>query len=118
MEGEAIGERGEEGLGSVDRRRVGGFFSYSVESCSLSLGTGDTLNSSILSVSGTGSMVVSPVFKGLTCLLPSLAEDESADKVLKSDRPGTGSRKKQLADCTAAAALVESKYQCSRRLLL
>jgi hypothetical protein len=57
------GEMGEVGDGSVDRRRVGGFLRKSdsgeprvAVAGSLKLGSGEGRNSSILSVSGTGSM--------------------------------------------------------------
>jgi hypothetical protein len=57
------GEMGEDGEGSVDRRRVGGFLRKSdsgdpgvAATGSLKLGRGEGRNSSILSVSGTGSM--------------------------------------------------------------
>jgi len=56
------GEMGEDGDGSVDRRRVGGFRKKSnsgepgTAAGSLKLGRGEGRNSSILSVSGTGSM--------------------------------------------------------------
>lgn len=59
------GELGEEGMGSVERRTVGGFLGGSVSGelnekalCSRSEGSGEDLNSSILSVSGTGSMTI------------------------------------------------------------
>jgi hypothetical protein len=58
------GEMGEDGDGSVDRRMVGGFRRDSNSGAlkdevagSLRLGSGDGRNSSILSVSGTGSML-------------------------------------------------------------
>jgi hypothetical protein len=58
------GELGDEGLGSVERRRVGGFLVTSISKVegadglwSRSDGKGEGLNSSILSVSGTGSMI-------------------------------------------------------------
>lgn len=62
------GEMGEDGDGSVDRRRVGGFLNKSdsgepefAAAGSLKLGRGEGRNSSILSVSGTGSMLTAEV---------------------------------------------------------
>lgn len=56
------GEMGDDGDGSVDRRMVGGFRRESNSGAndvagSLRLGRGEGRNSSILSVSGTGSML-------------------------------------------------------------
>ena len=57
-----IGDRGDCGVGSVHRRIFGGFpnswMSYKGVACSRRTGKGEVLNSSNLSVSGTGSMLV------------------------------------------------------------
>lgn len=53
------GEVGDAGEGSVDRRRVGGLRKQSNSGAlTLRLGRGEGRNSSIRSVSGTGSMVM------------------------------------------------------------
>ena len=50
-------ELGEDGEGSVDRRSVGGFRGASLSLKRRRVGRGEGLNSSIRSVSGTGSIV-------------------------------------------------------------
>ena len=64
VDGVQDGELGDEGEGSVARRRFGGFRALSESEtasievlCSRRLGRGDDRNSSILSASGTGSIV-------------------------------------------------------------
>jgi len=65
MLGTHDGELGDDGEGSVDRRRLAGFLGLSTSEesrCeglwSRSVGRGEGLNSSIRSVSGTGSIVI------------------------------------------------------------
>lgn len=68
-EGEAeTGDRGDCGVGSVHRRIVGGFSNswmlYNEVACTRRRGIGEGLNSSILSVSGTGSILFLMSFGG------------------------------------------------------